>query len=240
MRRVLWLIVAVCGVHVLASLAWASRHPAPVAYFTPRPVQMGDPPCALTSAEPEFDAGHLTQGAQLKHTFRVENKTAQPVTIDRVESTCGCTVAEVTRQEVPPSASLDVPVTFTSGAMTGSFHKTVRLFLIPSGSLALSVKGRVLPDFMADPVALSLGRLKPGETSRRRVVIYPTRPDVQWTYGTPYTMDPDLAVSEPVKNGDRYELELTLTARRPGPRAGVLTLPGKVPLFVRYSAQVVK
>lgn len=233
------ILILVCGLHVLISLAWAARQPAaPVAYFTPRPVVLQDPPCALVSEQADFDAGNLVQGAKFEHVFRVTNQGTDPLHIERVESSCGCTVAELVRRDLAPGQSTEVRATFKAGLLTGPFHKTVRLIVQPRGSLVLSLRGRVMPDYLPDPMAVSFGEPRVGQTESRSVLFYPTRPGVVWPYGPAYTIDPEVVPSAMVEQKGAFRVDLTLKAQRPGPKTGVLTLPGKVPMFVRYSARV--
>ncbi|MCC6152445.1 MAG: DUF1573 domain-containing protein, partial [Candidatus Hydrogenedentes bacterium] len=58
-----------------------------------------------------FEFGTVRQAAIVKHTFQVTNTGKEPVTVNRVQTTCGCTVADVPKNTViEPGKSLDVPV----------------------------------------------------------------------------------------------------------------------------------
>lgn len=240
MRRVLGAIILVCGLHVVISLAWAAGQQAPpIAYFSPTPVVLRDSPCALQCDRPDFDVGSLPQGRELDHTFTVVNRSAAPLVIDRAESSCGCTLAEISQHRLAAGESATVKVHFTAGSLVGPFNKSVRVFVSPPGTVLLSVRGHILTDYLPDPAALTFGDLEVGKTVRRSIVYSPTRAEARWTYGAPYTMDSEVALTGPVEQPDgSYRLELAFTPRRAGARAGVVTLPGKAPLFVRYSARV--
>lgn len=58
-----------------------------------------------------FDFGKARQGTVVHHTFQVANAGTEPLTISRVQTTCGCTVATVKKDAViEPGKTLDVPV----------------------------------------------------------------------------------------------------------------------------------
>lgn len=238
MRRLTLAIVVVCGLHVAISLALAAHKPeaqAPPELSLPKPMVLQDAPCDLTSPEPIFEAGRLKQGAEIEHVFTITNSGPETLRLDRAQSDCGCTVAELKKKELASGESTEVHITFKAGALVGSFNKTVRIFVEPEGSLVLSVRGRVQPDFIADPPALDFGEVRIGQQARRTVRLLPAREGASWAYGEPYTLDPDV---KPTSDG-KGQVELVLEGKRKGPKMGAMTLPGKVPLYVRYIGQVV-
>jgi len=102
----------------------------------------------------EHDFGLLEAEDVVLATFSFVNVTDEPVSITRVDASCGCTVSSFTREAVPPGASGEVVVGFDPAGRSGSFRQSVyvvseRASGEPQGQ-SLFVAGRVqlvrLPD----------------------------------------------------------------------------------------------
>lgn len=243
LRRILWAIILLGSLHIGASLAWAAAQPPPARdLWQPRPAQLTSSPGPLTSAESDHDFGKLSQGSQVSHIYTITNASEQPLSIERVQSSCGCTAALVAEKNLAPGQSGAVEVRFTSGKLIGPFHKTVRVYTRPEGVLILSLRGSIQPDYLADPSALNFGTLKLGEGTSRKVLLYPTRSEARWTYRVSTPPDPCLEISPPVPVPGGYQLTVTARGTRPGPLMGVLSLSGGASnpvIYLRYSGQVV-
>ena len=62
------------------------------------PAQASGP---LVCDEPEFDFGERDNLSKVKHTFSLRNAGDSPLTINRIISTCGCTVAKFGNEALP-------------------------------------------------------------------------------------------------------------------------------------------
>ncbi len=243
LRRALWAVIVLGSLHVSASLAWAAVQPPPARnYWQPRPVHLNGSPGPLTSVDSDHDFGRLSQGSQVSHRYTVTNSSGQPLSIEGVQSSCGCTAAVVAEKHLAPGQSSAVEVHFTSGKLIGPFHKTVRVHTRPQGTLILSLRGSIQPDYLADPSALNFGTIKMGAQTSRQVLLYPTRSEARWTYRVSTPPDPFLEISPPVPVPGGYQLTVTARGTRPGPMTGVISLSGGATnpvIFLRYSGQVV-
>ena len=87
-------------------------------------------PVAKTYAwnETTHDFGKIVQGDPASVTFTVKNSGTAPVIIISAKSSCGCTVAEYTKEPVKPGESGIVKATYNA-ANTGAFTKTVTVTL---------------------------------------------------------------------------------------------------------------
>jgi hypothetical protein len=74
--------------------------------------------------ETTHDFGKLVYKVPATVTFTVENKGEKPLVITRAKSSCGCTVAEYTKEPIKPGESGIVKATYNS-ARLGKFTKTV-------------------------------------------------------------------------------------------------------------------
>ncbi len=80
----------------------------------------------------------------LKHRQTIVNRTAEPVVITNAKGSCGCTVANYTREAIAPGAAGTVSATYNA-AKLGAFTKTVTVTTSAGGKpQVLRIKGIVV------------------------------------------------------------------------------------------------
>lgn len=73
------------------------------------------------------DFGRIPQGTPVAYEFTFTNTGSEPLIINKVESTCGCTVPEYTKTPVKPGDKGSIKVTFdAAAAMPFSKMVTIR------------------------------------------------------------------------------------------------------------------
>lgn len=77
--------------------------------------------------EPVVDVGEAIRGDEVEHTFRIANEGDRPLEITEVKPTCGCTVADYTRQ-IAPGARGKVVATLSTKALRGPVAKTISVY----------------------------------------------------------------------------------------------------------------
>ena len=79
------------------------------------PISSGEP--GLHFMEADFDAGTVRDFREktVHHDFAFRNTLDRPVTIRDVRTTCGCTVADVPKDAIPPGGTGVLPVNMTLG-----------------------------------------------------------------------------------------------------------------------------
>jgi hypothetical protein len=82
------------------------------------------PAKVVTWNEQMHDFGKITQNAPTIVAFEFTNETSGPIVITAARSSCGCTVAEYTKEPVKPGEKGEVKATYNS-ARVGSFAKTI-------------------------------------------------------------------------------------------------------------------
>ncbi len=87
--------------------------------------QTGGP--KITLDQTEFDFGNVTEGDKLTHVFTIKNTGDAPLLIDRVRTSCGCTVADLKTKEIAPGASGEVEVSFDTKGRMGPNRKTITI-----------------------------------------------------------------------------------------------------------------
>lgn len=103
-----------------------------------------DPP--LRFDELRHDFGTIREEAgPVSHTFRFRNVSGRPLVIERVLTTCGCTVAAYDRRPVLPGDEGELTVRFDPRGLTDTFHKSVRVVTDRGRSVtSLFVSGTIL------------------------------------------------------------------------------------------------
>jgi len=110
----------------------------------------GQPVQAATPAEKTYawnetthDFGLIKQNDPTVVTFTVKNSGTNPLIITNARSSCGCTVAEFTKEPIKPNETGIVKATYNS-ARVGAFTKTVTVTFDGMATPdVLTIKGNV-------------------------------------------------------------------------------------------------
>lgn len=80
------------------------------------------------------------------HVFRVKNTGTAPLIITHVQSSCGCTEPDWTKDPIPPGGTGDVVITYVAKNRPGPFSKNVMVYTNEKRfRQRLTVKGDVIP-----------------------------------------------------------------------------------------------
>ena len=114
----------------------------------------------LELKETKFDFGKIQQNRPVTHSFEVINKGKEPLKIDNVQASCGCTTPEWSRESIQPGATAIIKVGYNAVA-EGPFTKSIAIQYNGSQSATLIISGTVYkgPETSA-PVNSSLSLLK--------------------------------------------------------------------------------
>jgi len=74
-----------------------------------------------------FDFGTILQGEQVGTSFTFKNTGKADLIIQKVETSCGCTVPEYDRSPVAPGATGTIRVRFDSDNKEGAQYKTIKV-----------------------------------------------------------------------------------------------------------------
>ncbi|GAB3195946.1 hypothetical protein ABID22_001667 [Pontibacter aydingkolensis] len=80
---------------------------------------------ALTFEENEHNFGDITQGDVVEHVFKFKNTGTQPLVIERVDVTCGCTTPAWTKEPVMPGQSGSITAKYNSAGRLGQQKKAI-------------------------------------------------------------------------------------------------------------------
>jgi hypothetical protein len=74
------------------------------------------------------DFGKIEEGQKLEVAFRYRNTGDKPLVIDRVQPSCGCTVADQSKTPVAPGEVGIIKAVFNSEGHPGTNHKTLFVY----------------------------------------------------------------------------------------------------------------
>ena len=91
------------------------------------------------------DYGEILQDSDGSWSFAFKNVGKQAIVINRVRSTCGCTIPEWPREPIEPGDSGQITVIYNT-ALTGTFLKSIYVYSTAANSpVKLQIKGKVAP-----------------------------------------------------------------------------------------------
>lgn len=187
---------------VVAQQRRAARSPR--ALRQPRPVkpEVQGPPPRFVVDRREHDFGHIPQGLQVTHAFKISNQGEGPLKLLSVSSSCGCTVAEIEKRELAPLESAEVKVSFDSAGRFGQFHKTVTLSTNDSESPhQLLITGTIDADIIFGPSSMVFN----GPGSQEFVVWSPAKKPFQVTR-VEAPAGVEVGEPQPAESGFRYQV----------------------------------
>jgi hypothetical protein len=91
------------------------------------------------------DYGEILQDSDGTWSFVFKNLGNDAIVINRVRSTCGCTIPEWPREPIESGSSGKITVQYNT-ALTGTFLKSVYVYSTAANSpVKLQIKGKVVP-----------------------------------------------------------------------------------------------
>jgi hypothetical protein len=101
----------------------------------------------ISFVEAEHDFGNIEQASEATYTFVFKNTGKGDLLISNVQTSCGCTIPDWTREPVEKKRSGAVKVHYNT-SVAGSFHKTITVYSNAINSpVTLKIKGTVVPKY---------------------------------------------------------------------------------------------
>jgi hypothetical protein len=118
--------------------------------------------------QPDYDFGEVEAGDEVEHAFVFENAGNDLLSIEKVLTSCGCTGALVTEQEVPPGGTGEIKATFHTKGFQGAVKKglTVESNDPENRLVRLTIGGNVVSEVAVDPRYLDWEILRPDDSPR--------------------------------------------------------------------------
>lgn len=115
------------------------------AAFAGEPTKKSAKAPVITFTELEHDYGTIDQGADGGYVFEFTNTGKEPLVINNVRTSCGCTVPDWSREPVSKNKKGKVKVNYNTN-IQGSFTKTITVESNASNNpVVLRIKGTVTP-----------------------------------------------------------------------------------------------
>jgi len=96
----------------------------------------------LLLKESSYSFGKIPQGRPVIHVFTVQNTGQEPLMLENVQASCGCTTPEWSRAPIAPGADATIKVGYNAYS-EGHFNKTVTIFYNNGQTKALIISGEV-------------------------------------------------------------------------------------------------
>jgi len=96
----------------------------------------------LKLKETEHDFGKIPQGRPVYYVFEVTNTGVQPLKLDDVHASCGCTTPEWSREAIAPGATAQIKVGYNAAA-ENYFEKFITITYSTNQTKQLKIFGTV-------------------------------------------------------------------------------------------------
>ena len=97
---------------------------------------------ALSLKETAFDFGTIPQGKPVYHFFEVTNTGKDPMVISNVQTSCGCTTPEWSKEPIAPGATAKIRVGYNAAA-EGNFEKFITIMYNQNLTKQVKIHGTV-------------------------------------------------------------------------------------------------
>ena len=96
----------------------------------------------LKFKETEHDFAKIPQGKPVYYGFEIVNTGSQPLKLDNVQASCGCTTPEWSHDAIAPGSASTIKVGYNAAA-EGYFEKTITITYNSNQTKVLKIKGTV-------------------------------------------------------------------------------------------------
>ncbi len=128
-------LVAVCG-----GMAFAQE--AQKVSASPEAHKTSLTPDNIDFKSASYDFGTIPEGPAAEHVFMFKNTGKEPIIIQRVQPSCGCTAPDWTKEPIAPGKTGMVKATYGTQGRPGHFEKMMTVFT-NAGVKTVSFKGTV-------------------------------------------------------------------------------------------------
>src|SRR5580765_1495827 len=96
----------------------------------------------LILKESTHNFGKIPQGRPTTYNFVITNTGKEPLMLENVQASCGCTTPEWSKEPIAPGANANIKVGYNAYA-EGVFNKVVTIFYNSGQTKALTITGEV-------------------------------------------------------------------------------------------------
>jgi len=112
-----------------------------------------------------YDFGRLMEGEKAEYRYRFRNAGEEPLVIENVRTSCGCTAALVSAKRIAPGEEGEIHTTFDSSGRLGKTHKKVTVWSNDPDTpkVTLTLSGIVWSEVEVAPRRIGFGHVDRGE-----------------------------------------------------------------------------
>lgn len=169
---------------------------------------------------PSLDFGTLAQGEIREAQVAIHNDGTETLAIQKIESDCGCTVAQAPDSLIAPGGVTQLHVSFQTRTFSGSVTKNIFLTTNDPASprATLTLKAFIRAQVSIRPASIDFGAVPAGETRRETVTIKAAAADTLRILGLEFPRELMTTTTESVPGGDSLTVRLHLDLRSDAPR----------------------
>ncbi len=97
---------------------------------------------SLQLKETEHDFGKIPQGKPVFYAFEISNTSTEPLVLENVHASCGCTTPEWSKDPIAPGTTAIIKVGYNAAA-EGTFTKDITITYRGGQNKVMHIKGTV-------------------------------------------------------------------------------------------------
>jgi hypothetical protein len=177
--------------------------------------------------EPHFQFGSMLRGSSMSHRFEVKNVGDAPLTLRVGQTTCKCTLGEVSGEAVPPGGTTHVLLEWKALSDYGPFRQSATLITNDplASQLDLSIEGHITEAKNLSPTEFVLDKVAVGESKSAEVIVMAMLQD-DLVVSDPKISDPATSDKFDIKIEPLDDSELPNPEAKQGVRVTLTTKPG--------------
>jgi hypothetical protein len=123
--------------------------------------------------EPHFNFGTMQRGTSKSHEFVIKNVGKSPLRLEVGQTSCKCTLGDVTGRPIPPGESTHVRVEWAAKTDQGPFRQTATVLTNDplNSQIELTIEGEILETSGVVPPELMFDKLPVGESKSAEVYV---------------------------------------------------------------------
>ena len=120
-----------------------------------------------------YDFGTVLNAVPVAHVFKIRNAGTGTLIIGGVQTSCGCTAAKPTKNEVAPGEDTEIAVSFDTRFDEGAATRTITVFTNDpkAQKIVLTMKGDVKVQVEALPSQIAFRDVKHGTEETRQILL---------------------------------------------------------------------
>jgi hypothetical protein len=173
----------------------------------------------VQALDPVYDFGSVYSGTIVRHTFRLKNAGTAPLTISGVRTSCGCTAARPSKNQLLPGEETAIAVSFDTHTDNGPATRTITVFTTDPNhqQLQMTMRGDVKVQVAVSPSLVTFEGVKRGTEQSRQVTLTDQMPDKTFKVGAITNANREIKIAEQPTNGAKPGALLTVTLLKTAP-----------------------